>query len=102
MDCSTNEFAIVPTINAISPCENQSSSHVSTPLRQLVGFSNDQSIPTDSIIIPIQYNNDLPITIDEYEQLECADKIEKEINKENKISSTTQNSTEVRQNPVVY
>jgi hypothetical protein len=102
MDYSTNEFAIVPTINAISTCENQPSSHVSTPILQLVGFSNDQSIPTDKILIPIQYNNDLPIKIDEYEQLECADNIEKEINKENNISSTTQNSTEVRQCPIIY
>ena len=95
MDYSTYESAIVPTTNAISGCENQSSFYVSTPIRHLVGFSNDQSIPTNNISIPIKFENDLPIKIVEYEQLACTDNTEKEINKENNSLSTPQNSREV-------
>lgn len=96
MDCSINESAIVPTTNTVSTSENQSSFYVSTPVRHLVDRSNDQSIPTNNSITSTKHENDLPIKIEEYEQVECADNIEKEINKENNSSSTTQNSTEVR------
>ncbi len=41
MDCSTNEFAIVP----VSICENPSSFYLTTPIRNLLDCSNDQLIP---------------------------------------------------------
>jgi len=75
MDCSINESAIVPTINALSVCENQPSFYLRTPIRNLFDCSNDQSIPI----------NNFSTKIDEYQQLKNSDNREKE-----------NNSTEVR------
>lgn len=45
MDCSINESAIVPTVNAVSICENKPSFYLTTPMRNLLDCSNDQLLP---------------------------------------------------------
>jgi len=49
MDCSINESAIVPTINAMSIYGNQPTFYLTTPIRNLLDCSNDQSIPITKI-----------------------------------------------------
>ncbi|CAF4440538.1 unnamed protein product [Adineta steineri] len=71
MDCSITESTIVPTPSAISVCENQSTYYVSTPMRHLADFSNDQLSPKTN----------------KYEHTE------KEVDKENK--SSTQSTSEL-------
>jgi hypothetical protein len=84
MDCSIAESAIVPTPTAISVCEPQPSFYLTTPIRSLIDFSNDQSIP-----------NMLPSKFDEYD----LDNPAKDTDKENNINhslTSIQNSAEVK------
>ena len=55
MDCSITESAVMLTPTAISVCDPQPSFYLTTPIRHLIDFSNDQSIP-----------NILPTKIDEH------------------------------------